>query len=320
MKDKYTLTREESVFLAKKRWDESIYSGMRMESRNVTFPQTQTILNGVNVPDVALGDIQAILNMRDAWEYLLDHLDDALDIDYLCRLQERIAYREALAWGELRTGSIGISGVDYVLPVPDEKAAARELRDMLDASGSATEKALSVFAWVARSQLFWDGNKRTATLAANKILIESGAGMLLVSERDMVEFAALLSSYYESGRPEQLKQFLYESCILGIGGIPEQDDMPEKGSRSKPKSHGSAKGNGRLGHGPTPQRTTPMTPAKRTAAWLKAERKERKVTQRQLGEAVGLSTSAIANIEQRQRKGSDETWERIERYLESYER
>lgn len=45
--DKYHLTRRQSIFLAKKKWDENIYCGMRMENRNVTFPQTQTILNGV---------------------------------------------------------------------------------------------------------------------------------------------------------------------------------------------------------------------------------------------------------------------------------
>ena len=64
-KDKYHLTKEQSLFLAKKKWDENVYCGMRMENRAVTFPQTKTILNGVNVPNVQLDDIQAILNMRD---------------------------------------------------------------------------------------------------------------------------------------------------------------------------------------------------------------------------------------------------------------
>ena len=70
-KDKFHLTPEQSLFLAKKKWDENVYCGMKMENRAVTFPQTQTILNGVNVPDVQLDDIQAILNMRDAWKFLL---------------------------------------------------------------------------------------------------------------------------------------------------------------------------------------------------------------------------------------------------------
>ena len=55
--DKYKLTPEESAFLAKKKWDENVYCGMRMENRAVTFPQTKTILSGVNVANVHLDDI-----------------------------------------------------------------------------------------------------------------------------------------------------------------------------------------------------------------------------------------------------------------------
>ncbi|GHV45725.1 hypothetical protein AGMMS49546_32230 [Spirochaetia bacterium] len=73
--DRYQLTRPQSMFLAKKKWDENIYCGMKMENRNVTFPQTQTILQGINVGSVKLDDIQAILNMRDAWKYTLDTID-----------------------------------------------------------------------------------------------------------------------------------------------------------------------------------------------------------------------------------------------------
>ena len=82
--DKYKLTPQQSAFLAKKKWDENVYCGMRMENRAVTFPQTQTILNGVNVPNVQLDDIQAILNMRDAWRYLMNSVDVPLSVEYIC--------------------------------------------------------------------------------------------------------------------------------------------------------------------------------------------------------------------------------------------
>ena len=116
--NKYHLTPQQSLFLAKKKWDENIYCGMKMENRAVTFPQTQTILNGVNVPNVQLDDIQAILNMRDAWKYLVKTIDAPVTLEYLCKLNEFIARNEALEWGVLRTGSVGISGTDYVPPVP----------------------------------------------------------------------------------------------------------------------------------------------------------------------------------------------------------
>ena len=74
--DRYHLTPEQSRFLAKKKWDENVYCGMKMENRAVTFPQTKTILEGVNVPGVQIDDIQAILNMRDAWRFLIGSIDE----------------------------------------------------------------------------------------------------------------------------------------------------------------------------------------------------------------------------------------------------
>lgn len=57
-----------------------------MENRAVTFPQTKTILQGVNVANVHIDDIQAILNMRDAWKYLLNTVDEPVTFEYWCKL------------------------------------------------------------------------------------------------------------------------------------------------------------------------------------------------------------------------------------------
>ena len=214
--DKYKLTPEQSAFLAKKKWDENVYCGMRMENRAVTFPQTKTILNGVNVPNVQLDDIQAILNMRDAWKYLMASIDAPLTLEYICKLNEFIARNEALAWGTLRTGSVGISGTDYLPPIPDKNAVEADLAVIMSKDTTATEKALEAFVWGARGQFFWDGNKRTSMTLANKILIAAGAGFLTITDRHMEQFNTLLVEYYNTGNSEALKDFLYENTIQGI--------------------------------------------------------------------------------------------------------
>ena len=215
--DKFHLSPEQSLFLAKKKWDENVYCGMKMENRAVTFPQTQTILNGVNVPNVQLDDIQAILNMRDAWKFLLSTVDDEVTFEYWCKLNEYIARNEALEWGKLRTGSVGISGTDYEPPVPDQEKTIKELANILSASDtSATDKALEAFTWGARGQFFWDGNKRTSLMLANKILVSSGSGLMTITDKYMEQFNALLLSYYNTGVSKELKQFLYENAIQGM--------------------------------------------------------------------------------------------------------
>lgn len=214
--DKYCLTREQSLFLAKKKWDENVYCGMKMENRAVTFPQTKTILNGVNVPEVQLDDIQAILNMRDAWRYLMNTVDEPVTLEYFCKLNEFIARNEALEWGKLRSGTVYISGTEYMPPVPDRKCTEQELADILSQNISATQKALELFVWGTRGQFFWDGNKRTSLTLANKILIAAGAGILTVTDRYMEQFNTLLLDYYDTGNSENLKQFLYDYAIQGI--------------------------------------------------------------------------------------------------------
>ena len=214
--DKYHLTAQQSLFLAKKKWDENVYCGMRMENRAVTFPQTQTILNGVNVPNVHLDDIQAILNMRDAWRYLMNTVDEPLTVEYICKINEFIARNEALEWGVLRRGSVGISGTDYVPPIPVYETISAELGKLLAADKSATEKALDAFAWGARGQFFWDGNKRTSLTVANKIMLMNGAGIITITDKHMEAFNIALLDFYHTGEAEPLKQFLYDHAIQGI--------------------------------------------------------------------------------------------------------
>lgn len=214
--DKYHLTPEQSRFLAKKKWDENIYCGMKMENRAVTFPQTKTILEGVNVPNVRLDDIQAILNMRDAWRFVLDTIKEPVTVEYWCKLNGFIARNEALEWGKLRTGRVAISGTDYMPPVPVSETVSAELAEILNADTSATDKALTAFCWGTRGQFFWDGNKRTSLTLANKILLEAGAGMLTIIEKHMEKFNEALLEYYNTVEAEPLKMFLYQNAIQGI--------------------------------------------------------------------------------------------------------
>lgn len=216
-KDKYHLTKEQSIFLAKKKWDENVYCGMKMENRAVTLDQTQSILNGINIPNVQLDDIQAILNMRDAWKFLLNTVSETITFEYWCKLNEYIARNEALEWGKLRTGNVGISGTDYVPPIPEKEKVIAALEDIVsDKDMTATDKALEVFAWGTRGQFFWGGNKRTSLMLANKILISAGVGIMTITDKYMEQFNVSLLEYYNTGKPSELKKFLYDNAIHGI--------------------------------------------------------------------------------------------------------
>ena len=148
---------------------------------------------------------------------LLNTVNEEVTFEYWCKLNEYIARNEALEWGKLRTGTVGISGTDYVPPVPEKEKTIEELKNILSStSSSATDKALEAFTWGARGQFFWDGNKSTSLLLANKILVSSGAGIMTITDKYMEQFNSLLFEYYNTGENRELKQFLYDNAILGL--------------------------------------------------------------------------------------------------------
>ena len=128
---------------------------------------------------------------------LLNTVNEEVIFEYWCKLNEYIARNEALEWGKLRTGTVGISGTDYVPPVPEKEKTIEELKNILSSTSlSVTDKALEAFTWGARGQFFWDGNKRTSLMLANKILILAGAGIMTITDKYMEQFNSLLLDYY----------------------------------------------------------------------------------------------------------------------------
>lgn len=215
MQDKYELTQEENIFLAKKMLVNNIYSNAIIEGCNVTFPETETILNGVNVPNVTLDDIQCILNLRDAWRYVITTVEKEFDLEYICKINEYVARNESLQWGALRTGKVLISGTEYVPEIPKREEVNKQLKKIL-AIENVTTRAIQYMLYGMRSQLFWDGNKRTSLICANKILIQKGKGILMVQDKYLKEFNQLLTNYYATNQSSKIEEFLYNHCIFGI--------------------------------------------------------------------------------------------------------
>ena len=67
-----------------------------------------------------------------------------------------------------------------------------------------------------RSQLFWDGNKKTRSICDKKIKIEKVNGIIKVPDNKLEEFNALLSEFYSTNKKEKIKQFIFDNCIDGI--------------------------------------------------------------------------------------------------------
>ena len=215
MKDKYYLTKEQNLFLAKKVLVSNIYNSARLEGINTTYPDTKTILEGVNVPSLRLDEINCILNLRDAWNFTLSNIDSNVTLDFICKVNSFVSRNESLEWGVLRTGKVGINGVDYIPSIPNRDDVIINIKEILKEE-NITSRSLNLMLYLMRSQIFWDGNKRTAMIVANKILIENGCGIISVKENNINEFNKLLTEYYNTANKDKIISFLYDNCIFGL--------------------------------------------------------------------------------------------------------
>ncbi len=176
-----------------------------IEGCNVTFPQTQTIIDGAVVNGVTVDDIQTVLNLRDAWKYCIETIDSKLGLEYICKINEYVSRNESLQWGVLRNGKVG--GGEFIPSVPVREEVIKEL-DRIIHIEDGVEKALAYFSYACKQQLFGDGNKRTSTIIASKILMESGNGVLTIGKDNAEEFNETLYNWYLRNELESLKKCL----------------------------------------------------------------------------------------------------------------
>ena len=231
MNNKFKMTVPQNIAFAKRNLVDSIYNSARLEGLNVTFPETYTILEKAKMQNVDISTVSTILNLKHAWQFLLKNIKEPITLDFIKDLHYEIAKDEALAWGELRTGRVGIGGTDYVPPIPEENETKIKLSSF-DQIGNTTERAIERMLWMMKAQLFWDGNKRTASLIANKDLISHGNGILTISERGILEFNTLLSDFYSTDQKRKLKEMIYDKGISGVElkekQLPSYDEMKKR--------------------------------------------------------------------------------------------
>lgn len=203
------LTRQQNIFLAKKVFTELVFNTAYIEGCNVTFPQTQTIIDGAVVSGISVDDIQTVLNLRDGWKFIINSIDEPLTLEYICKVNEYVSRNESLEWGVLRKGTVGVG--DFIPTIPVKEEVLKEIKRIIEII-DPIDRALEYFAYACKQQLFWDGNKRTSTMIASKILMEHGEGILTIGKDNAEEFNKTLNNWYLKDELQPLKKCL-KKCI-----------------------------------------------------------------------------------------------------------
>ena len=219
MKNKFNLTREQNVFVAKRNIVDYIWKSANLEGIDVTYPETQVIYDGGVVNGLTVDKIITINNLKYSWQFILENEGIDYDFKALCHLHKLTCDKLVLDGnlGRLRTTPVSIGGTSWKPQFPVESQIKEELEQLLNQpEKSKTEIAIEVMLWIMRRQMFIDGNKRVAMLFANKIMIDNGCGIITIAQENQQTFFEKLINYYESGDNTDLKQWVYETSIDGI--------------------------------------------------------------------------------------------------------
>ena len=216
MEEKFHMSKEDNIFFAKRKLVDNIYKSANLEGIAVTFANTYSFVNNVNTGKISIDDMLKLKGLKDAWEYVINHVDDELTIDFIKKIHFEICKgQNVYPLGELKDKGVGISGTSWRPKLPIECNYEEELKSILK-NDNKLERCLDLFCWVQRSQMFLDGNKRASNLVANKEMIKNGQGILAIPVDKIGEYLDKLIKYYETGDNVEIKKWLYETSLDGI--------------------------------------------------------------------------------------------------------
>lgn len=206
-----------ALMMAKKDKVDFIYNTSALEGNTMTFPEVQTLLDGITVGGKKLSEEQQILNQNKSVNLLFSMIEEntfRVNKDTFLSLHNKVAFEEALRWGEFRQGGVNIGGTEYKPPL------SAELDDIfhnglieIEKISNPIVRAITFFLFGAKNQFFYDGNKRTSRLIMNGILIENGCPILNIKAKDKLTFDKQMLNFYDGGDIVKSISFLIDYYI-----------------------------------------------------------------------------------------------------------
>lgn len=191
-----------------------IYDQAVLEGISTTFPQTDAILENGIVNGVRAQDVQKILNLKHAWEFILDKDVVLSEPNYymLAHIAGMVNEGFYTNGGSIRSVPVTIGGTSYVPPLPIEAGVKDSIDSILKGTDSEIDKAIKLCLYCMKTQVFIDGNKRASIIFANHYMIKNGKGLLVVPESKVEQFKKLLVSYYEGRDEDKIIAFFKKEC------------------------------------------------------------------------------------------------------------
>lgn len=192
----------------------NIYDQAVLEGVATTYPQTETIIENGIVSGMTATDVQKILNLKHAWEFILDKDVLSYPTDYyiLCHIAKLVNEGFYTDGGRIRGVPVAIGGTSYVPPLPIETIVKENIDAILADSTDEVDTAIRLCLYCMKTQIFNDGNKRASVIFANHYMISKGQGLIVIPESHVPEFKRLLVAYYEDRDKGKIVEFMRSKC------------------------------------------------------------------------------------------------------------
>ena len=192
----------------------NIYDQAVLEGVATSFPQTEEIIENGKVSGMTATDVQKILNLKHAWEFILDRdvilsKSDYYMLSHIARLVNEGFFAEG---GRIRGIPVTIGGSSYIPPLPNEIDVKDRIREITEEKDDAVNIAIKLCLYCMKTQIFIDGNKRASVIFANHYLISHGGGFLVIPEKEVPKFKKLLVKYYEGEDISKISTFMKQHC------------------------------------------------------------------------------------------------------------
>jgi len=192
----------------------NIYDQAVLEGVATSFPQTEEIIDNGKVSGMTAADVQKILNLKHAWEFILDKdviasRSDYYMLSYIAKLVNEGFFAEG---GRIRGVPVTIGGSSYIPPLPNEADVKDTIQKIIEENDDAITIAIKLCLYCMKTQIFLDGNKRAAVIFANHYLISHGGSFIVIPEKEVPKFKQLLVKYYKGEDLSIISGFMKERC------------------------------------------------------------------------------------------------------------
>lgn len=209
---------ELNIDFAKRHLVDTIYKQAILEGVATTFADTENIIEGGKVNNMTPEDILKIVNLKHAWEFILNKNVILSDTNFalLCEINKMVEEGFYYSAGRIRNVPVTIGGTKWKPELPIESVIKEELKEIFDKKIDDIDRAIELLLYIMKKQIFIDGNKRTSVIYSNHYLISKGKGIIVIPAELTQEFKDLLIPYYEGKDEEQIKKFIKEKCYMKI--------------------------------------------------------------------------------------------------------